>query len=89
MEEEVDTSLRGRLLSLVEKIKSIRGKKTEEKPEVEEEIKPSKISKTLSPGSTSFFLMKVARVNSSGNINSDLCALLFLFNLFCKAPSRN
>lgn len=55
MEEEVDTSLRGRLLSLVEKIKSIRGKKTEEKPEVEEEIKPSKINKTLSPGSTTFF----------------------------------
>lgn len=47
MEEEVDTSLRGRLLSLVDKIKSIRGKKIEEKPEVEEETKPSKSSKTL------------------------------------------
>lgn len=46
MEEEVDTSLRGRLLSLVDKIKSIRGKKTEEKPEVEEDTKPSKSSKT-------------------------------------------
>lgn len=41
-EEEVDPSLRGRLLSLIEKIKSLRGKKAEEKPEVEEEIKPSK-----------------------------------------------
>lgn len=47
VEEEVDTSLRGRLLSLLDKIKSIRGKKTEEKPEVEEETKPSKSSKTL------------------------------------------
>lgn len=52
VEEEVDTSLRGRLLSLVEKIKSIRGKKSEEKPEVEEEIKPSKISKAPTPAST-------------------------------------
>lgn len=55
VEEEVDTSLRGRLISLVEKIKSIRGKKTEEKPEVEEEIKPSKISKTPTPSSTTLF----------------------------------
>lgn len=47
VEEEVDTSLRGRLLSLLDKIKSIRGKKTEEKPEVEEETKPSKSSRTL------------------------------------------
>lgn len=42
-EEEVDTSLRGRLLSLVDKIKNLRKKKEEEKPEVEEEPKPSKI----------------------------------------------
>lgn len=41
-EEEVDTSLRGRLLSLVDKIKSLRKKNEEEKPEVEEEPKPSK-----------------------------------------------
>lgn len=40
-EEEVDTSLRGRLLSLVDKIKSLRKKKEEEKPEAEEELKPS------------------------------------------------
>lgn len=41
-EEEVDTSLSGRLLSLVDKIKSLRKKKEEEKPEAEEEPKPSK-----------------------------------------------
>ncbi len=41
-EEEVDTSLRGRLLSLVDKIKSLRKKKEEEQPETEEEPKPSK-----------------------------------------------
>lgn len=40
-EEEVDTSLRGRLLSLVDKIKSLRKKEEEEKPEAEEEPKPS------------------------------------------------
>lgn len=42
-EQEVDTSLRGRLLSLVDKIKNLRKKNEEEKPEVEEETKPSKI----------------------------------------------
>lgn len=41
-EEEVDTSLRGRLLSLVDKVKNLRKKEEEEKPEVEEEPKPSK-----------------------------------------------
>lgn len=41
----MDTSLRGRLLSLVDKVKSLRKKKEEEeKPEVEEEPKPSKIN---------------------------------------------
>lgn len=40
-EEEVDTSLRGRLLSLVDKIKSLRKKKEEDKSEVEEDPKPS------------------------------------------------
>lgn len=44
-EEEVDTSLRGRLLSLVDKIKSLRKKNEEEKLEVEEEPKPSKKKK--------------------------------------------
>lgn len=61
VEEEVDTSLRGRLLSLVDKIKSIRGKKTEEKPEVEEETKPSKSSKTqfkLNSSSSTLFQCK-------------------------------
>lgn len=43
-EEEVDTSLRGRLFSLVDKVKSLRKKNEEEKPEVEEEVKPSKIN---------------------------------------------
>lgn len=38
----MDTSLRGRLLSLVDKIRSLRKKKEEETPEVEEETKPSK-----------------------------------------------
>jgi len=47
-EEEVDTSLRGRLISLAEKIKSLRKKKEEEeKPEVEEEVKPSKRSSQM------------------------------------------
>lgn len=44
-EEEVDTSLRGRLLSLVDKIKSLRKKNEEEKPDVDEEPKPSKKKK--------------------------------------------
>lgn len=43
-EEEVDTSLRGRLLSLVDKVKNFRKKQEEEKPEAEEESKPSKIN---------------------------------------------
>lgn len=38
----MDTSLRGRLVSLVDKIRSLRKKDEEEKPEVEEELKPSK-----------------------------------------------
>lgn len=46
-EEEVDTSLRGRLLSLVDKIKSLRKKNEEEKPDVEEEPKPSKKKKKI------------------------------------------
>ena len=40
---EVDTSLRGRLNSLVEKVKTLRKKEEEEEQEVKEEIKPSKI----------------------------------------------
>uniref|UniRef100_A0A669BFC7 Ryanodine receptor 1 n=1 Tax=Oreochromis niloticus TaxID=8128 RepID=A0A669BFC7_ORENI len=48
-EEEVDTSLRGRLLSLVDKVKSLRKKKEEEeKPEVEEEPKPSTLQELIS-----------------------------------------
>lgn len=39
--EEVDTSLRGRLLTLVDKVKSLKQKKEEEEPEPEEEPKPS------------------------------------------------
>lgn len=46
-EEEVDTSLRGRLLSLVDKIKTFRKKEEEEKPEDEEEPKPSKITRLI------------------------------------------
>ena len=42
-EVEVDTSLRGRLNSLVEKVKTLRKKEEEEEQEVKEEIKPSKI----------------------------------------------
>ena len=38
----MDSSLRGRLISLVDKIKSLRKKEEEEKPEVEEEAKLSK-----------------------------------------------
>lgn len=40
-EEEVEASLRGRLLSLVERIKTFRKKKEDEEPEPEEEPKPS------------------------------------------------
>lgn len=40
-EEAVDTSLRGRLLRLVQKVKSLR-KKPEAEPEPEEDKKPSK-----------------------------------------------
>jgi hypothetical protein len=47
-EVEVDTSLRGRLNSLVEKVKTLRKKKEEEEePEVKEETKPGKIKLTL------------------------------------------
>lgn len=45
-EREVDTSLRGRLLSLVVKVKSLRKKKEEEEPEPEEEVKPSEQNTT-------------------------------------------
>ncbi|TMS07041.1 Ryanodine receptor 1 [Larimichthys crocea] len=47
-EEEVDTSLGGRLLSLVDKIKNLRKKKEEEQPEVEEEAKPSTLQELIS-----------------------------------------
>ncbi|KAK7883047.1 hypothetical protein WMY93_029221 [Mugilogobius chulae] len=47
-EEEVDTSLRGRLLSLVNKMKSLRSKQEEEVPEVEEEPKPSTLQELIS-----------------------------------------
>lgn len=40
-EEEVEASLRGRLLSLVERIKTFKKKKEDEEPEPEEEPKPS------------------------------------------------
>ncbi len=40
-EEEVEASLKGRLLGLVEKIKTFRKKKEDEEPEPEEEPKPS------------------------------------------------
>ena len=41
MEEEVDNSLRGRLVRLLAKVKNIRKKKEETEPEPEEEAKPS------------------------------------------------
>ncbi|MEQ2241819.1 Ryanodine receptor 1, partial [Ilyodon furcidens] len=47
-EEEVDTSLRGRLISLVEKVKNFRKREEEEKPEVEEEPKPSTLQELIS-----------------------------------------
>uniref|UniRef100_A0A3P9PYD1 Ryanodine receptor 1 n=1 Tax=Poecilia reticulata TaxID=8081 RepID=A0A3P9PYD1_POERE len=47
-EEEVDTSLRGRLLSLVDKVKNFRKKEEEEVPEVEEEPKPSTLQELIS-----------------------------------------
>ncbi|MEQ2219345.1 Ryanodine receptor 1, partial [Xenoophorus captivus] len=47
-EEEVDTSLRGRLISLVEKVKTFRKREEEEKPEVEEDPKPSTLQELIS-----------------------------------------
>uniref|UniRef100_A0A671NSP4 Ryanodine receptor 1-like n=1 Tax=Sinocyclocheilus anshuiensis TaxID=1608454 RepID=A0A671NSP4_9TELE len=46
-EEEVDTSLHGRLLRLVEKVKSLR-KKPEAEPEPEEDKKPSTLQELIS-----------------------------------------
>lgn len=43
----MDTSLRGRLLSLVEKVKNFRKKEEEEVPEVEEEPKPSMMNSKI------------------------------------------
>lgn len=40
-EEEVDNSLRGRLLRLLEKVKKFREKKVEVEPEPQEDKKPS------------------------------------------------
>lgn len=45
----MDTSLRGRLLSLVDKVKNLRKKEEEEKPEVEEEPKPSMSNSEVTP----------------------------------------
>uniref|UniRef100_A0A8C4ZTX7 Ryanodine receptor 1 n=1 Tax=Gadus morhua TaxID=8049 RepID=A0A8C4ZTX7_GADMO len=48
-EVEVDTSLRGRLNSLVEKVKTLRKKKEEEEePEVKEETKPGTLQELIS-----------------------------------------
>uniref|UniRef100_A0A3Q2Z7H8 Ryanodine receptor 1 n=1 Tax=Hippocampus comes TaxID=109280 RepID=A0A3Q2Z7H8_HIPCM len=47
-EEQVDTSLSGRLLSLVDKVKSLRKKEEEEKPEAEEEPKPGTLQELIS-----------------------------------------
>ncbi|XP_064208546.1 ryanodine receptor 1-like isoform X4 [Anguilla rostrata] len=47
-EAEVDTSLRGRLLSLVDKVRSFRRKKVEEEPEPAEEPKPSTLQELIS-----------------------------------------
>ncbi|CAL8363589.1 unnamed protein product [Merluccius merluccius] len=48
-EEEVDSSLRGRLTSLVEKVRTLRKKKEEEEePEVQEEPKPSTLQELIS-----------------------------------------
>lgn len=42
-EEEVDNSLRGRLLRLLEKVKKFREKKVEVEPEPQEDKKPSQL----------------------------------------------
>ncbi|XP_046891412.1 ryanodine receptor 1b isoform X3 [Hypomesus transpacificus] len=47
-EEEVDTSLRGRLVSLVDKVKNLRQKKEVEEPEEEEEVKPRTLQELIS-----------------------------------------
>ncbi|CAB1450415.1 unnamed protein product [Pleuronectes platessa] len=47
-EEEVDASLSGRLLSLVDKIRSLRKRKEEEQPEVDEESKPGTLQELIS-----------------------------------------
>ncbi|XP_063061461.1 ryanodine receptor 1b isoform X2 [Engraulis encrasicolus] len=48
VEEEVDTSLSGRLLNMIEMVKSLRKKKEEEPEEEEEEIKPSTLQELIS-----------------------------------------
>lgn len=42
-EEEVDNSVRGRLLRLLERVKKFREKKVEEEPEPQEDTKPSEL----------------------------------------------
>lgn len=42
-EEEVDNSLRGRLVRLLEKVKKFREKKVELEPEPQEDKKPSQL----------------------------------------------
>ncbi|XP_051788410.1 ryanodine receptor 1-like isoform X7 [Erpetoichthys calabaricus] len=47
-EEEQDTSFRGRLLSLLDKVKNLRKKKVEEEAETAEETKPSTLQELIS-----------------------------------------
>lgn len=42
-EEEVDNSVRGRLLRLLERVKKFREKRVEEEPEPQEDTKPSEL----------------------------------------------
>ncbi|KAG5284985.1 hypothetical protein AALO_G00032720 [Alosa alosa] len=48
VEEEVDNSLRGRLVRMLEKVKSLRKKKEETEPELEEEAKPQTLQALIS-----------------------------------------
>uniref|UniRef100_W5KMZ7 Ryanodine receptor 1 n=1 Tax=Astyanax mexicanus TaxID=7994 RepID=W5KMZ7_ASTMX len=47
-EEQVDTSLRGRLVRLLEKVKNLRRRKQEAEPEPEDEKKPSTLQELIS-----------------------------------------
>lgn len=65
-EEEVDNSLRGRLLRLLEKVKTFREKKVEVEPEPQEDKKPSE--------SPVFYKL---HETVTGNISKSICTFIW------------